>query len=228
MEKPMNLTTLTAKDGFQLTAYVVKPRGIPRGAIVVVQEIFGVNSHIQSICDRLAENGYVAIAPAMFDRIHPSFESGYTPEEVTQAKALMQSFNIETALLDLEAARGQVATAGNVGIVGFCLGGSLSWLAATRLKGFSGASSFYGGMVQKFVTEIPKCPVQFHFGADDTSIPPDNYEKVQKQHPAAEFYLYKNAGHGFNCDQRNSYAPEPAAVAWDRTLTFFKNTIVKK
>ena len=224
----MNLTTLTAKDGFQLTAYVVKPRGIPRGAIVVVQEIFGVNSHIQSICDRLAENGYVAIAPAMFDRIHPSFESGYTPEEVAQAKALMQNFNIETALLDLEAARRHVASAGKVGIVGFCLGGSLSWLAATRLKGFSGASSFYGGMVQQFASEVPKCPVQFHYGADDASIPPDNYEDVQKQHPAADFYLYKNAGHGFNCDQRNSYDPESAAVAWARTLTFFKDMALKE
>ena len=223
----MNHTTLRAKDGFQLAAYVVKPGGIPHGAIVVVQEIFGVNPHIQSICDRLAENGYVAIAPAMFDRIHPGFESGYTPEEVAQAKALMQNFNIETALLDLEAARGQVATVGNVGIVGFCLGGSLSWLAATRVKGFSGASSFYGGLVQQFVTEVPKCPVQFHFGAEDASIPPENYEEVQKQHPAAEFYLYENAGHGFNCDQRHSHAPKAAAIAWARTLTFFKNTIVK-
>ena len=224
----MNITTLRAKDGFQLAAYVVKPGGIPRGAIVVVQEIFGVNSHIQSICDRLAENGYVAIAPAMFDRIHPSFESGYTPEEVAQAKALMQNFNIETALLDLEAARRHVASAGKVGIVGFCLGGSLSWLAATRLKGFSGASSFYGGMVQQFASEVPKCPVQFHYGADDASIPSDNYEDVQKQHPAAEFYLYKNAGHGFNCDQRNSYDPESAAVAWARTLTFFKDMALKE
>ena len=224
----MNITTLRTKDGFQLAAYVVKPGGIPRGAIVVVQEIFGVNSHIQSICDRLAENGYVAIAPAMFDRIHPSFESGYTPEEVAQAKALMQNFNIETALLDLEAARRHVASAGKVGIVGFCLGGSLSWLAATRLKGFSGASSFYGGMVQQFASEVPKCPVQFHYGADDASIPSDNYEDVQKQHPAAEFYLYKNAGHGFNCDQRNSYDPESAAVAWARTLTFFKDMALKE
>ena len=228
MEKPMNVTTLSAKDGFQLAAYLVKPERKPRGAIVVVQEIFGVNSHIQSICDRLAENGYVAIAPAMFDRLHPGFESGYTPDEIERAKILMQSFNIETALLDLEAARRQVATAGNVGIVGFCLGGSLSWLAATRLKGFSGSSSFYGGMVQQFATEVPKCPVQFHFGADDASIPPDNYEEVQKQHPAAEFYLYENAGHGFNCDQRKSYAPEAAAMAWGRTLAFFENTIVKK
>ena len=223
----MNLTTLKAKDGFQLAAYVAKPEGIPRGAIVVVQEIFGVNSHIQSICDRLAENGYVAIAPAMFDRNHPGFESGYTPEEVSRAKTLMQSFNIETALLDLEAARRHVASAGKVGIVGFCLGGSLSWLAATRLKGFSGASSFYGGMVQQFATEVPKCPVQFHFGADDASIPPNNYEEIQNQHPAAEFYLYENAGHGFNCDQRTSYAPEPAAIAWSRTLTFFENMTIK-
>ena len=125
MEKRMAHKKLIAKDGFQLGSYLAKPNGKPRGAIIVVQEIFGVNSHIQSICDRLAENGYVAIAPAMFDRLHPSFESGYTPEEVERAKTLMQSFNIETALLDLEAARGQVANAGNVGIVGFCLGGSL-------------------------------------------------------------------------------------------------------
>jgi carboxymethylenebutenolidase len=225
MVKRMAHKKLIAKDGFQLGSYLAKPNGKPRGAIIVVQEIFGVNSHIQSLCDLLAKNGYVAIAPAVFDRIRPGFDSGYTPKEVDQAKKLMLSFNIDTALLDLEAARENVASAGNVGIVGFCLGGSLAWLAATRLDGFVGASSFYGGLVKQFATETPNCPVQFHYGADDASIPPKNYEEVHKHNPEAEFYLYEKAGHGFNCNERASYVPGSAAIAWDRTLQFFEAVI---
>ena len=227
MEKPMNITKLFASDGFEFESYLVKPASKPRGAIVVLQEIFGVNSHIRSICKRLVENGYEVIAPAIFDRIQPSFESGYTSEEVARAKSLMQSFKIDTALLDLDAAREHVASSGNVGLVGFCLGGSLSWLAATRLNGFSCASSFYGGMVQQYAAEVARCPVQFHYGVDDASIPAENYEEVQKQNPEAEFYLYENAGHGFNCDQRESYAAKPASVAWTRTLAFLQTNLSK-
>ncbi|WP_347827335.1 dienelactone hydrolase family protein [uncultured Planktomarina sp.] len=221
----MKTLTLSALDGFQLGAYLAEPAGEPLGGIVVVQEIFGVNAHIRSICDRLAEAGYIAIAPAIFDRMTPGFEVGYAPKEIEHAKGLMQEFDIKSSLLDIEAARTRVCAAGNVGVVGFCLGGSLAWLAATRLDGFSAASSFYGGMVNQFSSETPRCPVQLHYGADDASIPAENYLSVRNQCPEAAFYLYENVGHGFNCDQRGSYAPEAAALAWDRTLQLFESAL---
>ncbi len=216
---------LTAADGHRLAAYRADPAGAARGAVVVVQEIFGVNSHIRSICDRLAEAGYVAIAPAIFDRYERDFETGYSPAEIERAKALMPGFQMDACLLDIEAARAQVAGAGKVGIVGFCLGGSVAYAVAARLPGFAAASSFYGGMVARLADQPPMCPVQFHFGADDASIPPENYNAVQAKRPEAEFHVYENAGHGFNCDQRGSYAPGPAALAWQRTLDFLARTL---
>ncbi len=216
---------LTASDGHRLGAYVAMPDGKPRGGIVVVQEIFGVNSHIRSICDRLAAAGYAAIAPAIFDRFERDFETGYSPEDIERAKALIPRFQMDACLLDIDAARAAIDSAGKVGIVGFCLGGSVAFATATRLDGFSGASCFYGGMVQKFAGERPRCPVQFHFGADDASIPPENYLDVKARQPDAEFHLYQGAGHGFNCDQRQSYEPAAAALAWERTLDFFGRTV---
>ncbi|MGK9055320.1 dienelactone hydrolase family protein [Neorhizobium petrolearium] len=213
--------TLTASDGHTFGAYEAKPAGILSAGIVVVQEIFGVNSHIRSICDRLAAEGYVAIAPAIFDRFEPDFETGYTAENVELAKTLLPKFDMGKCLLDVAAARDAVASAGTIGIVGFCLGGSVAFAAATRLEGFSAASSFYGGMTQKFADEKAHCPVQFHYGADDAGIPPENYLEVKAKQADAEFYVYENAGHGFHCDARASFAPAASALAWRRTLDFF-------
>lgn len=212
---------LTAQDGHRLGAYRAGPSGKPRGGIVVVQEIFGVNAHIRSICDRLAGAGYAAIAPAIFDRFERDFETGYTPADIERAKALMPRFKMDACLLDVAAARDAVASAGKVGILGFCLGGSVAFAAATRLDGFSAASCFYGGLIQNFAGERARCPVQLHYGAEDASIPPENYNDVKAKQPDAEFYVYEGAGHGFNCDQRQSYEPAAAAVAWQRTLDFF-------
>jgi carboxymethylenebutenolidase len=212
---------LKASDGHTLGAYEAKPSSAPRGGIVVVQEIFGVNSHIRSICDRLAAEGYVAVAPAVFDRFERDFETGYSPENVELAKGLIPKFDMGKCLLDVAAAREAIGSAGKIGIVGFCLGGSVAFASATRLDGISAASSFYGGMAQKFAGEKARCPVQFHFGADDASIPPENYLEVKEKQPDAEFYVYENAGHGFHCDARASYAPAASALAWQRTLDFF-------
>ena len=221
----MTTLRLTASDGHELDGWLATPQGTPRGGIVVVQEIFGVNSHIRSICDRLASEGYLALAPAIFDRIERDFECGYSPEEIAVARGFIPRFDMEGCLRDVDAARARVSEAGKVGIVGFCLGGSVAYGAAARLDGFSGASSFYGGMVNKLVSQPATCPMQFHYGADDTGIPPENYEAVRAACPEAEFYVYENAGHGFNCDQRASYAPEAAALAWSRTLDFLARTI---
>lgn len=221
----MGRIELTAGDGHRLDAYEAKPQGAPRGGIVVVQEIFGVNAHIRSICDRLAALGYEAVAPAIFDRIERRFETGYTPENVELAKGLIPRFGMDACLLDIAAARDAVAPAGKVGIIGFCLGGSVAFAAATRLDGFSGASCFYGGLIQKFAGERARCPVQLHYGADDASIPPENYLDVKARQPDADFHVYENAGHGFNCDQRASYAPAAAALAWRRMQDFLARTV---
>jgi len=211
---------LTAADGHRLGAYRADPSGRPRGAVVVIQEIFGVNSHIRSICDRLAAEGYVAIAPAVFDRYERDFETGYSPAEIERARAMLPGFQMAACLLDVEAARAQVAGAGKVAILGFCLGGSVAYAAAAQSEGFAAASSFYGGMVARLADQPPRCPVQLHYGADDAGIPPENYNSVREKRPEAEFHLYENAGHGFNCDQRPSFAPVAAALAWERTLAF--------
>jgi carboxymethylenebutenolidase len=221
----MTHQTLTAADGFKMGAYVARPQGAPRGSIIVLQEIFGVNRHIRSICDRLAQVGYQAIAPSIFDRTIVNFEVGYTPQEVAQAKGYMSEFDIDASLLDLEAARAHVAPVGKVGVIGFCLGGSLAWLAATRIEGICAASSFYGGMVNKFANETPQCPTQLHYGGKDASIPPENYLAVRDMRPEVDFFLYETAGHGFNCDQRSSYAPEAAALAWRRSTELFQSEV---
>ncbi|MBP2562512.1 carboxymethylenebutenolidase [Neorhizobium galegae] len=221
----MSQIELKASDGHTLGGYEANPTGKPRGGIVVVQEIFGVNSHIRSICDRFAAEGYVAIAPAIFDRFERDFETGYTPENVELAKALIAKFDMGKCLLDVAAAREAVGSAGKIGIVGFCLGGSVAFATATRLDGFSAATCFYGGMAQKFAGEKARCPVQFHFGADDASIPPENYLEVKAKQPGAEFYVYENAGHGFHCDARGSYTQAASALAWQRTLDFFARRV---
>lgn len=221
----MGKIELTAGDGHRLGAYRADPKGAPRGGIVVVQEIFGVNSHIRSICDRLAAEGYAAVAPAIFDRFERDFETGYSPENVEHAKTLIPKFDMGKCMLDVAAARDALASTGKVGIVGFCLGGSVAFAAATKLDGFSAASSFYGGLANKFAADKARCPVQFHYGADDTGIPPENYNEVKAKQPQAEFYVYDNAGHGFHCDQRGSYAPAASTLAWQRTLDFFARNV---
>ncbi|MCI5076228.1 dienelactone hydrolase family protein [Oricola sp.] len=217
----MSHITLTASDGFELGAYRADPEGTPRGGIVVIQEIFGVNAHIRSICDRLAADGYVAIAPALFDRVEPDFECGYSPEEVEQARGFLAAPNWDVFVRDTDAARAALAEFGKVGIVGFCLGGSVAFLGATRLEGFSASVGFYGGRVAAYADETPRCPTQLHYGSEDHGIPMSNVETVKSKRPDVEVFVYEGAGHGFNCDARPSFHAEAAALAWDRTMKFF-------
>ena len=217
--------SLTASDGHILGAYRVDPTNTHRGAIVVIQEIFGVNSHIRAVCDRLAALGYVAIAPAIFDRTQRDFQSGYTAQDVENARAFISDPDWESFMLDTDAARASVADVGNVGIVGFCLGGSVAFLAAARLEGFSAASGYYGGRIASFADEKPRCPTQLHYGSRDQGIPMSNVDSVRAQLPDCDVYVYEGAEHGFNCDQRASYHKEAAKEAWARTLEIFSENV---
>jgi len=217
--------TLDASDGHRLGAYRADPAGEPRGGVVVIQEIFGVNAHIRSICDRLADLGYVAIAPALFDRLERDFQSGYTPEEIERARAFIADPDWDGYLRDTEAARAAIAAAGKVGIVGFCLGGSVAFLAATRLDGFAAAVSFYGGRVAAFADEVPRCPTQLHYGAEDAGIPMSNVDVVKAKRADCAVFVYEGAGHGFHCDERASFHPDASKQAWARTVAFLAKHI---
>jgi carboxymethylenebutenolidase len=209
----------TAADGHTFDIYRAEPTGAPRGALVIVQEIFGVNSHIRSVCDDYASEGYLAVAPALFDRTERGVELGYQQDDVTAGRAIREKVSLEQALADVEAAAKEVAGAARIGVVGYCWGGTVSWIAATRSRTFAAAISYYGGGVPDLADEQPSCPVQLHFGEQDHAIPLDGVEKLKATHPELPVYIYP-AGHGFNCDQRGSYHAESARLARERTLAF--------
>ena len=218
---------LTSSDGVVVPVWVAKPEGAPRGAVVVVQEIFGVNSHIRSVADRLAARGYLAVAPATFQRVKPGVELGYTADDMQAGMALKTAVDTLPApgvMPDIQAAIDYAAqqSGRKVGIVGFCWGGLLTWRAACQLKGLSAAVPYYVGGVTTpdEVARQPQVPVLAHFGERDHWIPLDSVQAFAKAHPEVEVHVYA-ADHGFNCDQRGSYDEASATVAWDRTLAFF-------
>ncbi len=212
---------LTASDNVQLGAYRADPAGTPKGAIVVIQEIFGVNHHIRSVCDRLAAEGYVAIAPAIFDRIEPNFTSGYSPDEIAVARKFVANPDWAAMLHDTQAAIDAVKNAGPVGIIGFCLGGSIAYAAATRLSGLRAAVGYYGGAILRFADDRPKVPTQLHFGEKDAGIPLSDVETIKAKRPEVEVFIYPGAQHGFHCDERASYDKTSADIAWPRSMAFF-------
>ena len=215
---------LTAADGFRLSAWRADPVGTPRGGLVVAQEIFGVNSHIRSVCDGFAADGYVAVAPALFDRYERGVDVGYTPEDVAKGRELKAQAQIDAALRDVAAARDAVATAGKVGVVGYCWGGYVAWMAAARLAGFACAIPYYGGGILDAAGLRPQCPLMAHFGERDTVIPVDGVRKLAAAHPEAQVFVYA-ADHGFNCDQRASYDAAAAKLARERTLQFLQRHV---
>jgi carboxymethylenebutenolidase len=210
---------LQASDGHELDAYEVEPTGKPWGALVVVQEIFGVNQHMRSVADRFAEEGFYAVVPALFDRVEPNVE--LTDDGMQQGIALAQKININDAVKDVEAALQHAAekTGKPAGVVGYCYGGTLAWLSATRLSP-AAAVGYYGGQIVRFAEENPRVPVLLHFGNQDGHIPLADVEKVHAAHPEVEICWY-DAGHAFNNDTRASYNAEAAKEAMARTLAFF-------
>ena len=212
-------TTIMARDGHEFQAYLAAPVGKPRGAIVVLQEIFGVNSHIQAVTDSFAAEGYTAIAPALFDRVRRGIQLGYGPEDRQEAIGYMQQLKIDDTLKDVGAAIAVVRNSGRVGVVGYCWGGRVAYLAACELP-VSCAVVYYGKVVDR-LDKKPKRPVMYHFGTLDKSIPVSDTDKIKAAHPEGVLYLYEGADHGFNCEQRSSYNAEAAALARQRTLGFF-------
>src|SRR5207247_4700237 len=178
---PMGETiTLTSEDGFKPSAYRATPSGKPRGGLVVVQEIFGVNHHIRNVADGFAADGYVAIAPALFDRVERGFETGYQPADIERGRAVRGKLSTEDAVKDVRAAVKEAQKSGlKVGVVGYCFGGAMAWLAATRIDGVAAAIAFYGGGIADTAAEKPKCPVIFQWGETVAAIPKEPGEKVQ-------------------------------------------------
>ncbi len=217
---------LTAGDGFAFPAYVARPTGAARGAVVVVQEIFGVNSHIRAVADGYAADGFLAIAPDAFHRVQHGVQLGYTPEDIQAGIALKASVEHLAApgvLADLQAAIDHAGHAGHkVGMVGYCWGGLLTWRSACLLRGLAAAAPYYGGGTTVGVEPARQalCPVLCHFGAKDHAIPLESVEAFKLAQPAVEVQVY-DAQHGFNCDQRGSFDAIAAALARERTVAFF-------
>ena len=217
--------TLTAADGFESSAYVSEPPHAPKGAIVVLQEIFGVNSHIRSVADGYAAAGYLAIAPSTFDRVEPNVQIGYTPEDMKRGsglKAAVEALPPPGVLQDIQAAVDFAASAGKVGIVGYCWGGLLVWRAAEQVRGLSAAVAYYGGgmTMGSDPSRHPAVPTMAHFGNQDTHISLESVKAFEQAQPQVEVHLYA-ANHGFNCDQRGSYDAGAAATALERSLYHF-------
>lgn len=215
---------LKAADGFIFPAYVAEPSGVPRGAVVVLQEIFGVNAHIRAVADGFAADGYRAIAPATFHRVKPDVELGYTPDDMSAGmalKAAVEALPAPGVLQDIQAAIDDASQAGKVGIVGFCWGGLLTWRAACTLDGLAAAVPYYGGGITTpdEAGRIPKVPVMAHFGAKDHYISLPSVEAFAKAQPQVEVHIYE-ADHGFNCDHRGSYDSAAAQLARERTRAF--------
>jgi len=217
--------TLTTSDNHTLGAYRADPAGTPKGGMVVIQEIFGVNKNIRHVCDTLAGHGYAAIAPAVFDRFERDFESGYSADEIAHARSFLGGLNWDHLMADTAAALANLKGVGPVGIIGFCLGGSVAFLSACRVPGLVSAVGFYGGAVAKFADEKPKCPVQLHFGEKDESIPMAMVEEIKQKQPQADIHVYPDAPHAFTNEDRPSFRKEAADLAWQRAYAFLEKTV---
>ena len=216
--------TLTCKDGAQISAYVAHPQGKPKGGMVVLQEIFGVNHHIRAVADKYAAEGYLAVAPGLFDRVEKGVELGYGQEDRPRAMDLRGRTKIDNTLADIAAAIDVAKAGGKVGVVGYCWGGTLAYAAAARLAGVTAAVGYYGGGIVGLAAERPRVPLMLHFGERDKHIPLSDVEKIRAAQPEVPVFVYA-ADHGFNCDERDSYDAAAAKEAEQRTLAFFASEL---
>ncbi len=210
---------LTTSDGHSLDAYAAEPEGAAKGGMVIIQEIFGVNDDIRETVDNFAKEGYHAIAPALFDRIEPGAVLGFDEAGIEGGRNMKGQLDWDDVIKDVNASVDHVKGAGKVGVVGFCMGGSVAWLAAARSP-VDVAVCYYGGDINANRNETPKCPVMFHWGAEDAGIPLDGVKEVEAAHPDIPSYIYEGAGHGFSCSRRGSYHQASARQAMERTLAF--------
>jgi carboxymethylenebutenolidase len=215
-----------ARDGHEFNAWLAPASGTPRGAIVVAQEVFGVNRHIRRVVDGFAADGYLTIAPCLFDRIRRGIELGYSEKELQEGRGYRLQIPREKTLLDLTACVNVVRHAGRVAVIGYCWGGSLAYLSARELP-IACAVSYYGGQIKDFLDKPPRRPVMYHFGELDPHIPMSDVEKIRATDPGGIFHLYP-ADHGFNCEERASYDADSARLARERTLAFLAAQMEKK
>ena len=211
-----------AKDGHIVDLYVAKPKSQAVATVIVLQEIFGITDHIQAICQQYATHGYLAVAPALFDRIQKNIVLDYS--SIKEGRDYKMQLRDEQVLLDIAAAAA-AATAENdlkVAVIGFCFGGALSYLASTRLNLNCAISYYGGGIAEKYINQNPLCPIMYHFGALDPIIPSTDVAAIQSNHPGGVFHIYEDAGHGFNCSDRRDYHNESAELAFTRSLEFLK------
>ncbi len=215
---------LATADGTSIAAYRAAPTGKPRGSVVILQEIFGVNAHFRSVADRYAADGYLAIAPALFDRAERGVELGYDQEGREKGFALLKAIEPAKTMLDIQAAITAAREAGSVGLVGFCWGGTLAFAAACHLTGLDAAVGYYGGGIAGRLQDKPKIPLMLHFGDTDQSIPLSDVEKVRAALPQVPVYVY-HAGHAFNRDVAPSYDKPSADLALERTRGFLAESM---
>ena len=209
-----------AADGFTLGAYEAMPEDEPRGGVVIIQEIFGVNNHIREVVDSYADEGFAVIAPQIFDRVKRDVELGYEGDDMSEGmKFAFQESDRAKTLSDIQAAIEEIGKWGKVAVIGYCYGGLLTWLSACQLHGVTCAVPFYGGGIAAEKDQTPRCPVMMHFGELDSMIPQSDVEAISAAQPDAQVFTYA-ADHGFNCDHRASHNAEAAALAKERTLGF--------
>jgi carboxymethylenebutenolidase len=209
-------------DGHTLDGYLAAPAGPPRGGLLVLQEIFGVTAHIRHVADSFAGAGYLALAPALFDRRQPGTDLAYS--QIEAGRALMQQLDINDVARDLAGAvaalRAALPPGSKVGAVGYCWGGAIADLAACRTD-VQAAVAYYGRANVAWLNETPRCPILYHFGAQDPLIPPDIIGQIRAGRPGAPVHIYPDAGHGFSCDERPEFHRPSHALALERTLAFF-------
>ena len=219
-----DLIEITAKDNHQFSAYISQPLGKPKAGIVIIQEIFGVNTHIKEVTDLYASKGFLSIAPSLFDRIEKNVTLNYDEKGVSKGRKLKELCD-EDALKDIEACISVVSSAGKVGVIGYCWGGSLSWRIGCESSNLSASICYYGGDIPKLKDLKPRCNVLTHFGEFDKNISINDVKIFEEERPEVLTYTYP-ADHGFNCDHRSQYNKTSARIALDRTLKFLEENIV--
>jgi carboxymethylenebutenolidase len=199
---------------------MAKPHGAARGGLVIIQEFFGVNGHIRRVCDQYAADGYLALSPAIFDRVERDIELGYDETGMNKGRELRAKLDLEKCMIDVQATIDAAASAGKVAALGYCWGGSLAYIASARLAGLACAIGYYGAQIAAHASEAPRVPVMLHYAEKDEYLPQADVEKVRTAQPSVIIYQYPGTEHGFNCDDRRFYEPKSAAIARQRTLSF--------
>lgn len=212
--------TLMARDGHYFHAYIARPPARARGAVIIVQEIFGLTPHIRRVADGYAADGYLTVAPALFDRVRRDLTLGDSPPELEAALGYRKQIPEAKSILDIHAASAMARHVGRVGVIGYCWGGTLAW-AASAESHFAAAVCYYGGGIADHLDKPPTCPTMLHFGEQDHSIPLATVERIRQAFPQGLIYLYPEVGHAFNNEDRpRLYNAEAAKLARARTSAF--------